>query len=293
MANHHLEPITAADPPVVIGYRCEVCDQEWKREPTSTCPGVPVYSWAPWPKGMLTKRQLAAKKLLPGPVAGVIRYDKSADGDGWLRVYRESEATPRPALSPKRQAAVEKMHIAAREARTCRNCGGHLYTRAERHQHCCFFCQRKLMIEAARHAAGHVAYDLICTGDFVVWDSETTDLGGQFLEIAVIDAYGKTLFDQRIRPQCLIAPRAYDVHGIRDEELASAPTFVEVYDELRAALHEKHWVIYNAEYDTRCLHHAKHDTIYRHYFAEKPIECADVTCAMYLYAEWYGEYSDY
>ena len=93
---------------VQIKYRCEVCGKGWVEKPTSKCPGAPVYAWDPWPEGLFTRKQLAAKKLNPGPLAGVIPYDKSADGNGWLRLYRESEATPKPALSPKHQAARTK-----------------------------------------------------------------------------------------------------------------------------------------------------------------------------------------
>ena len=93
---------------VQINYQCEECGKGWVEKPTSKCPGTPIYSWEPWPEDLFTRKQLAAKKLNPGPLAGVIPYDKSGDGDGWLRLYRESEVTPKPALSPKTSSSVGK-----------------------------------------------------------------------------------------------------------------------------------------------------------------------------------------
>lgn len=274
-------------------YRCEVCEQTWRDPPTSKCPGAKIYSWDPWPQGLFTRKQLAAKKLLPGALAGVIRYDKSADGDGWLRLYRETDAAPKPALSAKRQAALEKMHAAAEAARHCGQCGSYLSSRAELASRLCEPCGHKLMAEADRLEAGRTAYDLICQGDFVVWDSETTDLTGRFVEIAVIDAYGKVLLDQRLRPRCLITPGAYEVHGIKDEDLACEPTFFDIYHELRQVLHGRHWIVYNGAFDMGILDNELSDVEYAHYYERYPIQPCQTTCAMHLYAAWYGEWHGY
>ncbi len=275
-------------------YRCTVCGGEWYALPIHyQCPGAPVYAWQPWPEGMLTRKQLAAKKLNPGPLAGVIRYDKSADGDGWLRLYRESEATPKPALSPKRQAALEKAKAAAEANRHCRRCNRYLSSREELSYGICEICQMNDMIERDRLDAAREAYELICRGNFVVWDSETTDLDGRFVEIAVIDANGKVLLDTRVRPGCLIAPGAYAVHGIKDEDLVSTPSFTEVYPALREALHGKHWVIYNVAFDTGALRSEVQTSEYAPHFKRNPIEASEETCAMHLYAQWYGDWHDY
>lgn len=275
-------------------YRCTVCGGTWYALPIPyQCPGAPIYQWQPWPAGLFTRKQLAAKKLNPGPLAGVIRYDKSADGDGWLRLYRESEATPKPPLSPKRQAALAKAKAAAEAARRCQRCGCYLHSREELYAGICEVCEEVEMIERDRLDAAREAYELVCRGDFVVWDSETTDLDGRFVEIAAIDANGKMLLDQRIRPGCLIAPGAYDVHGIRDEDLVSAPSFAEIYPALRDVLHGKHWVIYNVAFDTGVLRSEVQTSEYAPHFARTPIKASEETCAMHLYAQWYGDYHDY
>lgn len=271
-------------------WECETCGQTWKESPASKCPGAKVYSWDPWPKDLFTRKQLAAKKLNPGPLAGVIPYSKSADGDGWLRLYRMDEATPKPELSEKRKAALAKAQAAAEAARHCPQCGAYLYNR---YSVLCEQCEFKIQTESAQLGAAREAYDLICSGDFVVWDSETTDLGGRFIDLAVIDAYGKVLFESRVRPGCFITPGAYDVHGIPDETLISAPAFLDIYADLRRVLHGQHWVIYNSEFDTGILYNETHYTDHRYYYAYQPIEFRDVTCAMHLYAAFYGDWHNY
>lgn len=287
-------------------YRCEACNQSWDESevvllrsgaysPSSgaKCPGARVYSWEPWPEGLATRKQLAARRLNPGPLAGVIPYDKSADGDGWLRLYRESEATPKPALSEKRQAALAKMRAVADAARHCQRCGRHLWGRDELAIRMCDSCSYTLMAQRDQREAAQIAYDLVCQGDFVVWDSETTDLYGKFIELAVVDAYGKILFEERIRPGCFCEPGAYEVHGIPDEALATCPSFFEVYDALAAALHHRNWVIYNSDFDCTCLRQETHCSEYKHYYASRPVKAADITCAMHLYAAWNGDWHDY
>lgn len=301
LANHQLTKIEVAESASstrpttkqVDSYRCDTCGQTWKTQPASKCPGAPIYSWEPWPDGLCTRRQLADKHLKPGPLAGVIPYEKSADGDGWLRLYRESEATPKPELSAARKAALAKMQDAAAKSRLCSECGEQLTTRRELNWQLCEKCSFELKARRDQLDAAEAAYELVCTGDFVVWDSETTDLHGQFVEIAVVDAYGKVLFDQRIRPGCLNDPDAYEIHGIRDEDLATAPTFYDIYCDLRAVLHDKHWVIYNRDYDTNVLYQEMDRSEYRHFFAHNYIEARGITCAMNLYAAWYGDWHDY
>jgi DNA polymerase III alpha subunit (gram-positive type) len=52
------------------------------------------------------------------------------------------------------------------------------------------------------------ARDLMVSRDFVIFDSETTGLSSpvDFVEIAVVDSAGKTLFDSLLKPSCRIQP---------------------------------------------------------------------------------------
>src|ERR671910_760573 len=104
-----------------------------------------------------------------------------------------------------------------------------------------------------RVAAVEWARDLLTSGDFVVFDSETTGLSSpvDFVEVAVVDPAGETLFDSLLKPSCRIEPRARAVHGHSAESLSDAPHFLEVYPELLEVLYERRVVVFNASYDRR------------------------------------------
>ena len=73
----------------------------------------------------------------------------------------------------------------------------------------------RLLGNSDRVAAIKWASDLMISSDFVVFDSETTGLSSpvDFVEIAVVDPAGETLFDSLLKPSCRIEPRARAVHG--------------------------------------------------------------------------------
>jgi len=249
---------------------------------------VPIYRWDPWPENLYTKAQLSEKGFNPGAVAGVIFRSKSPDG--YLRLYRLEDAIPKRQVS---EETKKKLKAARDKATTCSDCGRRLHTRWEIKFRYCSSCSARDAREADRLDAGRQAHEIICRGDFVVWDSETTDLNGKFIEVAAVNEHGKVLFDSRIRPHALCAQGAYDVHGIKDEELASAPSFYDIYSDLRAVLHQKHWIIYNANFDMGVLQSETHDYENVSYYSHYPIVAAEVDCAMLLFAQFYGEWHTY
>jgi len=91
------------------------------------------------------------------------------------------------------------------------------------------------------------------SGEFCVLDSETTGLKNpvQFVEIAIVDAGAKTLFEDTINPTCRIESGATRVHGYTTRSLAGSPPFWEVYPDLLEALWGGRVVVYNASYDRR------------------------------------------
>ena len=103
--------------------------------------------------------------------------------------------------------------------------------------------------------AGAVAWarDLVESGGFCVLDSETTGLKPpvQFVEVAIVDADARTLFEGTIKPCCPIEPGAARVHGHTAQSLAGSPSFLEVYADVLDALRGRKVVVYNAPYDRR------------------------------------------
>lgn len=93
----------------------------------------------------------------------------------------------------------------------------------------------------------------------VTWDTETTGLDAtmdEVISVGIVDCTGAVLFDSLIRPSnvaALSATNASDVHGITADMLTDAPTFPEVYGELKAYLDGRFWLGYNISFDARML----------------------------------------
>lgn len=108
---------------------------------------------------------------------------------------------------------------------------------------------------AAEDRAASVAWarGLVGSGGFCVLDSETTGLKPpvQFVEVGIVDADARTLFEGTVRPVCPIEPGATRVHGHTARSLAGSPPFWEVYPHLLEALWGRRVVVYNAPYDRR------------------------------------------
>ncbi len=104
-----------------------------------------------------------------------------------------------------------------------------------------------------RAASAAWARGLLNSGGFCVLDSETTGLKPPvgFVEVAIVDADGRTLFDGTVRPACPIDAGATRVHGHTARSLAGSPSFREVYPDLLAALWGRRVVVYNSPYDRR------------------------------------------
>ncbi len=84
-------------------------------------------------------------------------------------------------------------------------------------------------------------------------DLETTGLTPpvQFVELAIVDAGARTLFEGTVRPHCRIESGATRIHGHTAHSLATSPPFWEVYPDLLEALWGRRVVVYNAPYDRR------------------------------------------
>jgi len=123
----------------------------------------------------------------------------------------------------------------------------------------------------------------------VYLDTETTGLGrdDEIIEIALLDHDGAALADLRVKPRKPIPPAATRVHGIGPLEVADAPGWSEVQQDLCALLHGRAIVIYNADFDLRMLM----QTARIHGCPRPP--AASAFCAMKLYAEWYGDWNEF
>ena len=144
-----------------------------------------------------------------------------------------------------------------------------------------------------------IAKDLLSRQDWVILDTETTGLDSQAeaVQIGVLSAAGDVLLDTLVKPVRPLTAELTAIHGITNEMVSTAPTFVEILPQLHQAVGGKTVVVYNAPYD--------HRIITQSYFPYRKLRSAvdfdmmtDIMGAKWLdvmapYAEHYGEWDTY
>lgn len=258
---------------------------------------LPTYPWFDVvPDHLKTRRQLAELGLRPGgPVVAQVVWHR---GDRWADLYDVSVAKPKRVMTEAQAAALQK----AREAqRTCPNCKTVLpFTIPWRWDpwRDCPVCEPAARA-AARADAARQARIWVQSKRTVILDSETTDLDGYLVQIAIIRAHdGQVVLDTLVNPQAHISDGAKLIHFITEDRVADAPTFDQIEPQLLAALRGRRIVTYNASFDSGILwnevarlHTAGEQSGYRAADAWK--RRTRWRCAMELYAQFYGDWSDY
>lgn len=125
----------------------------------------------------------------------------------------------------------------------------------------------------------------------LIMDTETTGLGddAEIVEISLIDTTGEILLNTLVKPRRQIPPEATAIHGITNEMVADAPSWIKVCSKFYHLINGRNVVIYNSDYDTRLLEQTNAaNWIVGPCFIEPPV----FECAMLAYAEFYGQKSD-
>lgn len=291
-ANHQTVPVES-------GYRCTVCGQTWKNLPVSECPGVKMYGWGQWPEHLLTKKQMDEAGFQTGtklpPPAGAVWRHKSPDGKMWL--YDRNQGVPKKQMSDEARANLKAAAEKSRAGWYCICCGratGWVDSRGYFHaQHLNppGLCERCADLQSAQEWARR-----LLAGEFVVLDTETTGLSAghdEIVQIAVINQAGETLLDTYVNarhPEHLMERHdgvsASDINGITPDILLNAPVWSEVYVKLVEIVAGRKVVIYNAEFDEAMIA----GDCERFGIQHAPF---DTTCAMLMYAQFYGQWSSY
>ncbi|MCK9249479.1 MAG: exonuclease domain-containing protein [Solirubrobacteraceae bacterium] len=96
--------------------------------------------------------------------------------------------------------------------------------------------------------------------EFAVVDLETTDFQGEPVEIGVVvvggDGETRDEWSTLVRPDGPIAPRACQVHGLRDDHLVGAPTFDELLGDLDVLFADRVLAGHEVDFDLRALRSA-------------------------------------
>ena len=121
----------------------------------------------------------------------------------------------------------------------------------------------------------------------VYLDTETTGLEGmdQIVEVCVLDYDGTVLIDSLVKPAGSIPSGVSRIHGITNDMVKDAPTWPDLWPQVKAALADRRVAIYNAEFDVRLMKqsHRKHQMSW-----ELPNDL--FCCVMKLYARFYGQW---
>lgn len=101
----------------------------------------------------------------------------------------------------------------------------------------------------------------------IVLDTETTGMnklgvhyeGHRIIEIGAVEVINRRLTGRHyhvyVKPDRLVDPEAYGVHGISDEFLADKPTFAQIADEFIEFIRGGELVIHNAAFDIGFMDH--------------------------------------
>lgn len=125
--------------------------------------------------------------------------------------------------------------------------------------------------------------------DPIFMDTETTGISRNdvIIEIGVVNLAGKTLFESYVKPPIPIPPDAMMVHHITDEMVAEAPSWKDIWGELKTVLDGRFVGMYNAEFDLRMMRQT-----HERYWLDWSIDDKNFFCVMRLYAAFYGEVND-
>jgi DNA polymerase-3 subunit epsilon len=116
-------------------------------------------------------------------------------------------------------------------------------------------------------------------------DTETTGLHHpEPVEIALVNQDGVVVFNKRVRASKPIETGAFLVHGISDADLADAPTFPQIYEELEALVRHETVLVYNWQFDIPMLNRVCEQYGLAPLFLNRP-----KNCVMEAYAVFVGD----
>ena len=141
-------------------------------------------------------------------------------------------------------------------------------------------------IDMRRQACAQTAADILASPHVYI-DTETSGLHNpRIVQIAIADSDGNALLNTLVHQRWAIPSKATAIHGITTEMTKAAPRWAEILPAVVALTAGKTAIIYNTAFDLGAIAHT---------CAISAVPCPRLStgCAMTLYAEYAGEWSDY
>ncbi len=134
---------------------------------------------------------------------------------------------------------------------------------------------------------------VVLDGRFLVLDTETTGLDNdsEIVEVAVVNAQGVPQLMTFVRPTRPIPAEATVVHGITNEMVQGAPSWMDVRLVLARLLKGQEVIVYNAGYDLRMV--LQTDRAHGLPAYSWLADARAWWCAMQEYAVFHGEWNSY
>ncbi len=257
-------------------------------------------AWPSVPENLKTKTGLGklGLRLAKGQEPVAVKTHWHYSKPDYL-LYDVGQAIPKRKMSEKQKEALAAARKKAMTTACCDRFVGDINWRYD--GDLCISCyaakeerRDEARLERARLAASEWAQGVLADDRAIILDTETTglDVFAQIVEITIIDIKGEPLINTLVKPQAgeggrLIPSEAANIHGITDQDVAQAPTWPEIHDQVNEILHgASRVVIYNAGYDRGLLIQSA---------GRWGLEMADFKdeCAMVEYAAFAGHWSDY
>lgn len=141
-------------------------------------------------------------------------------------------------------------------------------------------------VKSRKNQAALFAREIIESGNLVSIDTETTDLYGTVVQVALVDVVtSNVLYESLVHTDQEISNGAYEVHGISQDDIKDAPTFESVSCDIANIMEGRRWTAFNLDFDKTCLENSRHTP-------DAPcygwIQNADI-CTMYdIAVEYFG-----
>jgi len=129
----------------------------------------------------------------------------------------------------------------------------------------------------------------------VILDTETTGVRhyDEICEIAIIDAItAEPLLNTLIKPMRTIPEEVIKIHGINNEQVANAPSYNDIHQQLMTIFKKKNIIIYNEGFDIRLIQQtAKLYDLLTDEVNQMLMPNPAIFCAMKWYAKFYGQWN--